>query len=140
MIRVAKITDVPLIVEMGLKFAAVSEYKKFANKENIEQVVTNLISNPGTSIILMYDDVGMLAATTSKFIFGDVKLATEICWWVEPEARLKGVGQKLVDAYEIWIKIVGCEVGSMSCLDDMVGKFYEKNGYTLYERSYFKEF
>jgi N-acetylglutamate synthase-like GNAT family acetyltransferase len=140
-IRIATEADLPVILDMAMKFVENSNYLSYASKDKIERIVKSFIEADKTnSIIFLYEDKGMLVATSTPFIFGeDIKLATEIAWWVEPDARMSGIGKILLNAFEYWAEKIGCRMLSMSCLDDSVAKFYEKNGYKLYERTYFKE-
>lgn len=90
-------------------------------------------------IVLIYDDVGFLAGLATPSLFGDIRQATEMAWWVEPSERGKEAGGELLKAFEFWAKKVGCKLVTMISLNDKVGKYYEKNGYKLYERAYVKE-
>lgn len=125
---------------MAMKFAEASNYIEFVSKEKLEGLIRNVISMDKTqAIIFLYEDKGMLAATVGPFAYGDVLQATELAWWVEEEHRKSNIGKELLEAYAYWALKVGCKFMVMSCLDDSVGKYYEKNGFKLYERTYFKE-
>jgi GNAT superfamily N-acetyltransferase len=80
----------------------------------------------------------MLLAVASKSLFSPHKTATEIGWYVSPDERGKEAGKQLLEAFEYWAQKVGCKYITMISLDDRVGKFYEKKGYSLLERAYMK--
>lgn len=139
-LRIATIDDMDELMGMALKFAKASNYADYVEEDKIRAFIEQLVlSDVPEVLMLLHEGQGMLAAMAQPFIFGKPMLATEICWWVEPDARTKGVGKELMEAYEFWAKKLGCTMLTMSCLDDLLGKYYEKNGYSLYERVYFKE-
>lgn len=140
MIKIATIEDAPEILNMVLKFAENSNYFQIVSKDKIEELINNILnSTREQAIILLEEGKGMLAAMIAEFPYGNILQATELAWWVEPEYRNTKVGQSLIEAFEFWADKVGAKIKVMSCLDDTVSKFYEKNGYKLYERIYFKE-
>ena len=139
-LRVADREDSELIVEMAMKFLNSTRYAVLMSEEQIKSVVDFFLISPNDkSIIFLYDKIGMLVGTTSPLLFSGPPIATEIAWWVNPEDRGTNVGKELLDAFENWAKYMGCKAVTMSCLDDRVGKFYEKNGYVLSERAYIKD-
>jgi GNAT superfamily N-acetyltransferase len=139
-IRVATISDLDLVLDLGKKFLNETNYKQFGAEDKLEQLAKYFLTSPASErIVFLYDDVGILGASVSPFIFGDMKVATDILWWVEPTRRGDNIGTELIKAYEYWAKTVGCRIAVMVSLDERVGKFYEKNGYALYERAYMKE-
>lgn len=139
MIRVANLEDLPIITEYGMKFAAASSYATYAEEDKIKELITTFLVAPNNKKVILLAEGGMLAASADPMIIGSVMVATEFVWWVEPEMRKNGLGQALVDAYEYWAKKVGCKIVTMSALDDLVEKFYARNGYVPYERTHFKE-
>lgn len=139
MIKIASEEDLPLLHEMSLKFGEASPYKDLVNQQTIKDVVSDIVRGDNNSTLaLMFEDKGMLLGITSKFLFGDRKLATEVAWWVEPEHRKSKIGPQLLEYFEYWAKVVGCTMVTMISIDDTLGKYYEKQGYTLTERSYMK--
>lgn len=140
-IRVATIDDLDLVISMGKKFLEVSPYANIAVDEDIQKYATEFLSypDPKKHIALLSDDQGIIGGKVEKFFWGKALRAYELMWWVEPEARAKGIGQELIEAFEYWAKQVGCKEIVMVGLDDRTCQFYEKNGYSLYERGYVKE-
>lgn len=140
MLRIATIEDLPLVLDLGMKFANSSKYSKLADKNKIEQVAKDLLeADNNQKIVLLYEDYGMLAGLVTPFIFGTASCATELVWYVEPDKRGTKAGTALLEAFEFWAKAVGCSTITMVSIDDKVGKYYESKGYTLYERAYMKE-
>lgn len=140
MIKIATEEDLPLLMEMAMKFAEASNYFEFVDKDKIQAYILALIkADNAKSIVFLYEDKGMLAAAASDFLFGNIKQAAELAWWVNPEERKSDVGKALMKAFEYWAYRIGAKIKVMSCLDKSVAKYYEKNGYKLYERAYFKE-
>lgn len=139
-LKIATIEDLDLVVSMAVKFIEATEYKNLYTEDKIRELASNLLqADKDKTIIFLYGDVGFLAGVTSPFLFGDVKQASEVAWWVEPSARGKEAGKELIKVFEYWAHKVGCKVVTMVSLDEKVGKIYEKNGYKLYERAYLKE-
>lgn len=139
--KVADLEDLPEIVDMSMKFLNTTGYKPHVDKEIVRDLVSSLIVGLKTEKIIIFESgVGFLAGCVTPFLFGPHLLATEIGWWVEPEARGKGAGKEFLAAFEYWAKEkAGCTLISMVSLDDEIGKAYEKQGYKLYERAYMKE-
>lgn len=122
---------------MSCEFLGVTGYDKYSDPEVLVQLLYKMIKE---HVIFVNEEVtGMLAGMIFPFLFGTVKTATEIGWWVSPEDRNKKLGKALLDAFEAWAKEQGCTIITMICLDTEVGKFYEKNGYSLKELTYSKE-
>lgn len=142
-LKLAEATDLPDIVDMALKFAAVSPYSELPiEQEKIEELILSMLKDRNKTIIVLYmkDDkpVGMLAGMTSEMLFNRELLASEVIWWVEPEHRSRK-SFALKEAYEYWAKRVGAKYIQMSNLNDKrVEQFYERTGYKLTERAYLK--
>ncbi len=141
-LRIATKDDLDTVLDLCYKFADASPYLNFVSKDKLkDQIVDFLNQKRSEKIILLYDDVGILVAMKSEFIFGNESVATEIGWWVEPEHRKSNIGKELMAAFEFWAKTVGCKAVVMTELNETehLRKFYEKSGFKIYERSYFKE-
>ena len=141
MIKIATIEDLPEVLDMAMKFMSLTGYTKYSDEQTISNLIETIVTGPqNTMIILLIPGVGFLAGQASPFVFGQSSIASEIAWWVDEEKRNSGIGAELVEAFEYWAKnVAGCTIITLTSLDDSVGKFYEKKGYTLYERAYMKE-
>jgi GNAT superfamily N-acetyltransferase len=139
MLRIATIEDEDLILELALKFVNESPYKEYANEEYIRGLIKDfLASDQSVKIVLLHEN-SMLAGMVSPFLFGPHLMATEVAWWVDLDSRKKKIGEELLEAFEFWAKKVGCDLITMVSIDDTLGKYYEKKGYSLHERAYMKE-
>lgn len=138
-VRVATPDDYALIKDLCTKFLDNSPYKDLYNSAAISHLVSGFLYTPADKIVLLYEDKGILAGLSSPFLFNPLKkMATELAWWVEPQYRQTSIGKELLDAFEEWAKNTGCELVTMVCLDDLLGKYYERRGYSLKERAYMK--
>lgn len=87
---------------------------------------------------------GMLCASLMPWL-GDssVRFATEICWWIDEDARKKGIGKELVKAYIELAQSAGASKVTMMAFEEFgaeeLGKFYESLGFRLNERQYIME-
>ena len=138
-IRIATPEDIDLVTEMGLKFAAESNYRDYVDEQALRALVTKVITAPKEEGIVLIHEHGMIAGIVSQFLFGTFNSATELAWWVDPEHRKTSVGSELLEAFEFWATKVGCKLITMVSIDEQVGKYYEKKGYTLQERTYTKD-
>lgn len=139
MIRVATPADYAQVKTFANNFLAVSPYKDKYDEECLHNLISHSLTTSNKEVVVLLDDFGMIAGRTNPFMFGTKLIATEVGWWVEPEHRKTGIGKDLLDAFEFWAKEVGCDSVVMVSLDDALGKFYERNGYVLTERSYIKD-
>lgn len=137
MLKIATLDDFELVKKMASNFLEVSGYKDMSDEDTVDNVIYDLITRQ-EGVILLHGEAGMLAGTVAKFPFGRGYIATEVAWWVEPDARKTGVGKELLEAFEHWASLVGAKHVHMVSLDESVGKYYEKQGYKLYERAYLK--
>lgn len=138
--HVATMEDWQDVKDMVMKFVSKTDYAKMAEEHVLNDLVTRYLENPSNAqVCIIEPSKGFLAGMVTPFPFSTDFLATELAWWVEPEARQEGLGTKLLEAFEYWAREkAGCRLISMSSLDDKVGEMYEKQGYKLYERAYMK--
>lgn len=139
MIRIATVEDFDLVVSMALKFAETTPYKALCDTEVIQGIVaTFLQGDPSEKIVLLYEDKGFLIAAITPFTFGTELVATEIAWYVEPDARSTGAGDALVEAFEFWADKLGCGVKTLAFMDKDLSKYMKKKGYVPYETAHYK--
>jgi GNAT superfamily N-acetyltransferase len=140
MLRIANESDFELVFSMSKKFAATLQHSELVENGKLSSLINAFLTEGNDQkIVLLYGDQGMLVAFLQPFTLGSAPMAVEFAWWVEPEARKSGAGKALAEAYEFWAKKMGAKLSTMACYDDQTAKFYEKNGYSLYERAYIKE-
>ncbi len=81
---------------------------------------------------------GVLMAVAFDHPFGAGRIAKETVWFVTPEARGRGA-IKMLDAYEVWARSVGCvSVGMASLTTNDVSRLYERRGYSAVETHFMK--
>lgn len=141
MLKLASIADFDLVFSMAMKFAQSTDLGKYADEDKITALIKEVLSSPqDQKIVILFEDKGMVAGIKQPFLLGTVDIATELCWWVDPDHRGKKIGKELAGAFEYWAtNIAKAKLIALACYDDEVGKAYEKNGYRLYERAYLKE-
>ena len=93
-------------------------------------------------LCLVLDDngvQGVLAAQAGSLPIAPVKAATELIWWIEPNARGRAAIEML-DAYENWARERGCVFANMVGLgsDPLPARLYERRGYIAAERHFMK--
>jgi GNAT superfamily N-acetyltransferase len=137
MIRLAVAADVPRLVEMGLRFRGSSAYRRYVveNAEQMTSTATMLVERGG---MLVSDRdgcvVGMLGYILFPHFLSGETVASEVCWWVEPEYR--GEGLKLLRAAETHAKERGAVHMQMIAPSDQVASIYQRCGYQFVEAAY----
>lgn len=139
-IRVATDADVPAIVAMGLRFASTTYHDCLpANAECLTALAETILVNEAATIFVADQAgalTGMLAAQTYVQPMSGETLGTEICWWMEPEARGSRAAMRLLKAAEAWAKARGAVRFYMIAPTDQVAAFYERLGFTRVEIHY----
>lgn len=131
--------DLDTIVEMAMKFVAMTGYDQLSNVDDIKLLAQEVLEAPRDQCIVLLDDFGFIAGRATKFPFGPYLIASEIAWWIDPDSRGENKGAKLMEAFEYWAKNVAkCDMISMTSLNATVEKIYKRKGYKLYERAYMK--
>ena len=139
MIKVASEEDLDVVHSMTIKFIEKTPYSIFYDRDKIRDVVKNILLGDNGIVLLDVENRGMLIGLKVQFAYGITNQALELAWWVEEEHRNTKIGIELLGAFEYWAEKNGCKFITMSSLDDGVGKYYEKQGYELTERTYMKE-
>ena len=149
-LRIATSEDIHTVYHMLTLFHSASPYKDLPMDENeVMALITDVINSPNTEkiILLKYDDfgpVGMVAAHAVRFAITGHRIAMELAWWVQPDARTLHVGKELLDAYEYWAKNVANCTHSRLCTlvngaEKVLDRVYKKRGYSPLENNYLKE-
>ena len=106
-LREAKNSDIQSVVAMGARFHAKTVYGAMGPLD-IETVVNRvhaLVNGAGVVFIVSDGerDVGMIGAyLTAPWFNAQIKIALELFWWVEEDARSSGAGKMLMEALEEW--------------------------------------
>lgn len=138
-VREATAADVPALVAMGERF--VDDVYPGLLRPNVEQfarLAAHLIVD-GNSLLLVADDgagpVGMFGGMVYPHPMSGERIAAELFWWMNPEAR--GVaGVKLLHRAEAWARAQGAVVLQMIAPDATVARFYERVGFSPVETTY----
>lgn len=144
-IRDATRADLSAIVEMSRKFYSTTTYAEYArfNADTVRNLAALLIDS---GVILIAEQaqrvVGMVGLLITPHPFsGDVKIAAEIVWWVEPDARNTGAGIELLKAVEPACKahdVVAIQMVHLNNSPPQAALLYERHGYIHSESSYTK--
>jgi GNAT superfamily N-acetyltransferase len=142
-IRLAGPSDIPAVVEMGLRFAASSAYTRSGGLFTYGRVTLLVEHALAEGVIFVAERDGQLegfigfSAAASPFT-GEA-IAGELAWWVEPHARTGSVGPRLLAAAEEWARRKSLRVIQMVAPSgSMVGAFLERRGYVAVETIYRK--
>lgn len=141
MIRRATHADIPRIVAMGATFiedvypAAIT-----FNGEAIATLTANLID--GAGVVFVADCAGavagMIALVTVVQPMSGETIATELVWWMDPDARGGAEAIRLLSQAEAWAKSKGATRLQMIAPSDKVAAFYERLGFQRVEVAYMR--
>jgi GNAT superfamily N-acetyltransferase len=140
MVRPATLADVPRVVEMAEHFGASDLYSSLLRVDpaRIGAFVVGLLDRED-GVLLVYERdgvvVGMVALIAFAHHWTGEQVASELVWWVEPEARGRA-GLVLLKAAEQWARAHGCAVVQMIAPSPEVARFYAAVGYTEVERGF----
>lgn len=139
-VRLATLVDVDPIVAMGAHFIAQIYPSEITyNPTQIAKLARQLIESPDGAIYLADVRglvVGMIALHAYQHPMSGERMATEVCWWVEP--RHRGIGVRLYRLAEAWSREQGATVFQMIAPSPDVARFYERVGFKAIETTYQK--
>src|SRR5262245_34183724 len=108
-----------------------------------EKMASMMVQKTGTVLCLHeeFELKGAIAGVLYENVFDGEPCATELFWYVWPGAP-KGSGAALLDAFEEWAKFRGATRVTMAYMvhnmPESLGSFYERKGYTAFEKHYVK--
>lgn len=138
MVREAVPGDFPAILEMGRRFHEFSPWRDRPFSDEATLAMLQRITD-SEDAVLFTNGTGILGGVVAPIYFGGGKVAQELFWFAD-----KG-GRELLDAFEAWAKERGADGILMISLaldertDQRMGKIYERRGYRLRERNFYKE-
>jgi GNAT superfamily N-acetyltransferase len=142
-VRLAEPADVDRVVAMGLRFANESSYAALYGPADAEKVATltaTLAQSAAACVFVAEVDgavVGLMAGHLYEHpMFADVRMASEVIWWVEPEHRAGRTAVRLLAAFEQWAADHGATHVHMIAWTDRVGAFYQKRHYVPSESAF----
>ena len=105
----------------------------------VEATVTQLVTSPTATVFVAERDglvIGMIGLMRYVHHASGLPTAGEVMWWVEPEARGRGVA--LLTRAERWAAETGAQQIQMvaPATNARVGRLYERRGYRAIETSY----
>lgn len=138
MVREAAEGDVPAILDLGERFHALSPWRdRPFDRAATEQTVRALIAAPTAA--MLFNGSGILGGILSPIYFGGGIVAQELFWFADRD------GRALLDAFEAWAKANGADGILMIHLtlgereDRVMSRMYERRGYGLREKHFYKE-
>lgn len=145
-LSVATFDDVDRIERMCYEFFMESPYNSlYYSSDKTKDTINNLISENKKEAIILLSEHGCLGAKVATLPFSDVRIATELMWWMHPDYRGKREALELLDAYEYWADNVAVTDGvQMVCLStlnpDKLDRLYRRKGYKHTESAYLRIF
>ncbi len=147
-IRQATIDDIGALSAMGRAFLSYSPYGKHVafDEASANETAKRLLEDEHSTILVAEAEgqiVGMVGGLIYPHYFNYESLVgQELFWWVNQEHRKTGVGIKLLNAFEQWVKSMGAHLNFMIALSDeheqKITALYEMHGYKPAERIFIK--
>ena len=145
LIRGATISDMPDMVKMAEAFHSKTNAPGFVVKDFIRTATEMMFSD--ISVILIYKEDGKLLGSIGGvlaqwFTSKETLMAYESWWFVDPNARGKGVAKGLLEAFTDWAQGLGAEkVVMVEFSGDLkpMGKLYKRMGFERLETRYMKD-
>jgi GNAT superfamily N-acetyltransferase len=142
-VRLAKYKDIVECMDIGEEFWLTTPYAQVVpyNAGGVAGLLTSLVQAENMLVAIDEDKIiGVSALLVTPFHFNpDIKMGCELFWYVNPDAREKGVGAVMLGALEEMAKQKGATLWSMGSFgwtdaDTML----KKRGYALTEKTYSK--
>ena len=142
MIRTATIADIPDCVELAVRFMNESAYGQHLaiNKQAMAKLGLMLIRAPNGTMLVEERAgciVGMIGVIATEHPHSGEPVMSELCWYVEPDAR--GTGVRLLLAAENWGRDLGVTKSIVVSPNEAVSALYERLGYQPLERQFIKD-
>ena len=139
MIRPAQPTDLERLVEMGVRFISETGYRDLiaVDPARLSETMVKLAASDDALILVSDVDgraVGAIAMVLYDHPFAQTRTASEMFWWVDPEAR--GDGLRLLRAAEKWAQERGAAIVQMIAPTPRVSDLYRRLGYREVETSF----
>lgn len=145
MVRVATDADIPRVVELAQAFLVEAGYDPEVSAgcapDQVKLVMTHespvplVLENPLKDPPYKRID-GFFGAIVTKHPINGLMTAFELAWYVTPEKRAGTGGWKLLKFGEELAFKLGADVMQLSSLDDKVGGFLQRAGYTARETTW----
>jgi RimJ/RimL family protein N-acetyltransferase len=138
-IRPASDADLARVLELEEHFYRLTPYRdRLADNPAQRRAISEWLMTNDEATLLVIERNHLVVGMIGLFLFDHPlsaeRLASELFWWVEPEAR--GIGVRLLRAAERWAADHGALRLQMIAPDPEVARLYERLGYQEVERSY----
>lgn len=130
MIRRADMGDTLAITAMAKRFADAAATGLPFSAAYAEARARSVIADP-MGVVILWDDGhprGVLAGVIRQHLLFPVAVASELLWWIEPDAR-GHAARPMLRAFEAWAEAHGADRVEMACFDDRAGALYARAGY-----------
>lgn len=147
-VRPAEPYDVEACVELGRALHQESpRYRDLPyNEDAIHKLAHLCFTNPDYAAFVAEKDgevIGMLSGAISSYFFCNLKFAADFTFYVQPEFRGTSAAFRLLSAFSLWAKIMGCRevrFGVTTAIKpELAGRLYTKMGFvpegTIYLKS-----
>lgn len=147
-VRRAKVADLPFCLDMTARFHAASPIASVApfDRDGMAVTLRGMLANPRAGVWLALRNgspIGLAGALLYPLYFNPAyEVVQELFWWLDPDARGSGAGEKLFQNVQNWANDMGASAVFMIALDDnrvsKMDKFYRRAGFQPMERTYMK--
>lgn len=108
---------------------------------HVSMTVADYIDDPEKLALVLVGRAGVVGALLASVMvspIAPVRIATELAWWVDPEARGRA-SLKMLPAYEAWAAEKGCQmIGIAGRGDPRLARVYKGRGFASHEDHYLK--
>lgn len=145
-VRPVTVSEVPRLVDLGVKFFAESKLPGKFNSQHFMNVWSQGIAN-GAGAVFISEQGGEFVAVIGGVTYKDPNtgdtMAAETFWFVREDFRGGTVAMRLMHAYEHWAMSKGAKVIFMTLLNHLtpveLRSVYERCGYREIETHFMKE-
>jgi predicted N-acetyltransferase YhbS len=137
--------DLPALVRFGKHFAKAAPYGGAADETAVVTQLRRCLADRLAFIAEVGGQVvgGIVGISTALWYAPQVRLASELAWWVEPQHRGGSAALRLLRAFEDRARSTGHQRCAMMMIvalgGDTLDKLYKRLGYNLVEQSYLKD-
>lgn len=139
-IRAASELERFAIVGLGPRFLAEADLPLPFDAAHVSLTVADYIAAPDKLALVAVGPRGVsgaLLASCSVSPLAPVRLAQELAWWVDPQARGRAAF-RMLDAYEQWAREQGCAlIGMAGRGDARLSRLYRARGFASTNEDHF---
>ena len=145
MIRHAEPRDLPDLQRMAARF--LSSEGPYGTRFQVDpsrvHVLADYMTKPNDdAAVFVAEEDGEVTGMFGVFCFEHpilgLRLAAELCWWMDPEVRGSRSGLRLLEAGESWAKDHRAVWLEMIAPSERVAEFYDRLGYERTDVHYLK--